>query len=407
MNKIYSNMNKIYNWAFLALATLALASCNPNAPEVDELFVSEDAVKNMLDAEPNGYKIYTLDEFVDKFMTEEGDSLRYRSRSEASLDDGKKYYFFTVDTLPTDGEAIYIRGRITTDDYGGNFYKSLVIQQIVDGKQQNLRLGVDIGSASGLYQIGQEIIIRCNGLAVGRYANQVQLCVPSYNNNINAQHADEKIGWAPGRIPNPVFRRIATLIGTPDQSKLMYDTITMAEFINLQPYASGKVSSKEYLIYKNQRQFLLDARKMDGRLVVIKDVHFTNEYVDYGMPATCTGDNPDDPDSGKNAGFFGPTTGNLGFPQGRVISNTDGTYKTLVSTSEYARYAYYYLPEAKYVGSVTGILGYYQDKGSDPVHIYKWSITPRDIFKIQDIKLFDSENKPWVPVEYEAPKTEE
>ena len=45
-------------------------------------------------------------------------------------------------SIPVSETPVYIRGRVTTDDYAGNFYKAMCIQQIVDGKQQALRLSV-------------------------------------------------------------------------------------------------------------------------------------------------------------------------------------------------------------------------------------------------------------------------
>ena len=64
-------------------------------------------------------------------MTENGnflsDSTQYRSRAKYG-----SLYLFSIDTLPKDGPGIYLRGRVATDDYGGNFYKALVIQQVTD-----------------------------------------------------------------------------------------------------------------------------------------------------------------------------------------------------------------------------------------------------------------------------------
>ena len=67
--------------------------------------------------------------------------------------------WFSIDTIPVGGEQVYIRGRIITDDQGGNFYKSLVIQEMVNGEQQTLRISVDASSSGGRYQLGQEIMI--------------------------------------------------------------------------------------------------------------------------------------------------------------------------------------------------------------------------------------------------------
>ena len=369
---------------------VAMVGCNPAPLTEADVFTNPDAVAGILQP---GDSVYHLNDFVATFMKEEqgnflSDSTPYRDRATS----GNGIYLFSIDTIPTDTFGIYIRGRVSSDDYGGNFYKSIVIQEIVDGKQQNLRLSVDIGSANGLYQIGQELLIRCNGLSIGRYANQPQLCVPSYNNNNYASNASQKVGWAPGRIPNEIFRKATTLIGTPDQTKLQYDTITIADFI-------GEALS--YTLENMQR-----VREMDGMLVCIKDIHFTGEYFDdkEGTPTPCTIGNPE---IDENANVFAPTTNNLGFPQGRIIMDASNR-RTLVSTSEYAKFARYYLPDAEYVGTVTGILGYYADNATSiakyGLDSYEWSISMRDIFGknagLKDLNLTNAEGEVWIPKEY-------
>ena len=146
--------SKYISYIVLSTLVLSLASCEPNAIEQNNIFMPSDTTEageanlhQWLDENnPEGWKIFTLDDFVDTFMTEEGnflsDTCPYRTRST----NGNGIYLFSVDTLPTNGRGIYIRGRVTTDDYAGNFYKAMVIQQIVNGEQQNLRISVDIGS---------------------------------------------------------------------------------------------------------------------------------------------------------------------------------------------------------------------------------------------------------------------
>lgn len=378
------------------LLGFVLSACQTTDIDKDSLFKTEDEIQKILDSEPNGYYLYDeahggLNQFVDDYMTEKGnfmsDSSLYRTRSNGRghlspneyLD---TVYVFSIDTLPTNGKALYIRGRVTTDDYGGNFYKSLVIQQIVNGKQQNLRLSVDIGSVGGLYVIGQELLIRVNGLAIGRYANQVQLCVPSMSNNLNSQYPDQKCGWAPGRIPSSIFQKAVTLCGYPDKSKLVYESIKIADYID--------------------KLNLVEARHLDGMLVRIENVHFTGQYSNYGDLANCTTGNPEDD---QNANVFAPTTNNLGFPQSRVFVDADGNH-SLVSSSEYAKYAHFYLPDAKYWGSVEGILSLYHDNNTVRLYSGKdsyapdwddWAISIRDL---GDIQLVDDAGNPWIPIEY-------
>ena len=383
----------------LCTFVLSLASCEPRPLTPEDVYTDEKSLEAELAEEnPEGYKIYGLNEFLDEFMTEEGnylsDSSLYRTRATT---DGE-FYMFSVDTLPTDGPGIYIRGRITTDDYGGNFYKAMVIQRIVNGKQENLRVSVDLGSSAGMFQLGQEIVIRCNGFAVGRYSNQPQLCVPSYNNNIFAMNANQKVGWVPGRIPGPEFKKAARFVGLPDQSKLQYDTLTIEELFDQVP----KIPTVD-------EETMDQVRKADGRLVVLKNVYFTGQYDDNGTLKECDTQNPD---SSGSANVFAPTTKNIGYPQSRLLS--DGAATIMCSNSEYAKFAYFYLPGADatgvegcpyWEGTVTGILEWYQDQASKLTKLTgnEWSVKPRGIpgFGIPDIQMYNYMlDLDWIPEEY-------
>ena len=396
-------MKAIKHSLYFVLGTLMLfgmSSCEPKSLNSEDVFITESDVAELT----SDGKVYDLNEFLDTFMTEEGtyhnDTTPYRDRS---YDATHGIYLYSVDTLPAQGAGIYIRGRVVTDDYAGNFYKSMVIQQIVNGEQQTLRISVDLGSAHGMYQMGQEILIRCNGLAVGRYANQPQLCIPSYNNNIYAMNASEKVGWCPGRIQGSVFRRATKMIGTPDINKIQYDEITLATLytqIKKKPSATAED---------------MDAvRKMDGRLVRLKGVHFTGQYDDNGTLTKCDTSNPDTI-GGGGANVFAPSTQNIGYPQSRLLGD-QGSNTLMCSSSEYAKFAYYYLPGAdengvenckNYEGTVTGILGWYLDKASDlrdgKLDGYEWSVTPRGIpgIGVEDIVMMDSHDEPWIPKEYD------
>ncbi len=349
-----------------SLGCMLLAACTPNAPT--KLYISETEAETLI----KEGKCLTIEEFKAAYMTEEGNYCMpdlYRKRSKAG-----DYYLFSIDTIPVSDTPIYIRGRVTTDDYAGNFYKTLCIQQVFvngnDTTQQALRLSVDAGSIGGLYQLGQEILIRVDGLAIGRYANQPQLCLPSYNNNIYANKAEEKVGWASGRIPIAIFKARTQCIGLPDQSKLYYETLNITDY--------------------NHILNLEEARSFDAKLVRIKDVHFTGQYYDYGVPKDCS---TDDPETDQNANVFAPTTNNMNFPQARVFYDQNDNYSA-VSTSEYAKYAHFYLPADNYWGNVVGILGFYYDNGlkyngryeSDRPAKDDWTISIRSV---DDLQLYD------------------
>ena len=367
---------------------IALVACQPKDVEPEQMFKTEDEVTAMLQSEPKGYVLYDeakggLNQFVADFMTEKGVFQPVRSRSS-----GSGFELFSIDTIPTDTVGIYIRGRITTDDKGGNFYKAMVIQQMVGGEQQALRLSVDMGNCSGMYALGQEILIRVNGLGIGKYANQPQLCVPSFNNNMNANKYEEKVGWAPGRIPSDKVRAAITRIGMPDVNKLHYDELSLDQLVT--------TSSSSTDNYGKTLIDLKAARNYDGKLVRIKNIHFTGEYAGTsGKREKCSETNPEED---TNANVFGPTTGNMGFPQSRVI--TDGSLYFMVSTSEYANYSHMYLPDPEYVGTAVGILGFYMDNAKYSASWSSWSISLRDI---DDLELSNG-TQAWVPTEYQYKK---
>lgn len=351
---------------YIALVALCVVACTP--PDVDQtkLFLTEDQAQALID---QGEEL-TIEELKARYMTEEGNYCLpelYRQRSKAG-----SYYLFSIDTIPASEKPVYIRGRVTTDDYAGNFYKTLCIQQVFvngsDTTQQALRLSVDAGSIGGLYQLGQEILIRVDGLAIGRYANQPQLCLPSYNNNIHANKAEEKVGWASGRIPIAIFKARTQCIGMPDQSKLYYETLKITDY--------------------NTILDLEDVRSLDAKLVRIKNVHFTGQYYDNGTPTKCT---TGDPETDQNANVFAPTTNNLNFPQARVFYDENNNHSA-VSSSEYAKYAHFYLPAENYWGDVVGILGFYYDNGLKytqyPPAADDWAISIRSV---DDLRLYDGD----------------
>ena len=354
--KTHTNMKKyLYITASLVCAGL-LFSCTPEPVSMEQAFVSEqDAVA----------PTHTIQEFVAQYLVE-NDFTPVRTN-----DGGAGLYM--VDTIPSDGPDIIIRGRVVTEDYAGNFYKTIVIQDAVH-HEQGLRISVDMSNAGGQYAAGQLMNIRVNGLALGKYASQPQLCVPAYNDNIYAYNAGKKVGWAPGRIPAARFAKAVTLINLPDKSKI--DTIEMTI---------------------DEIKAVTDHASVDGRFIRIKNVHFNGKDSD-GTPLNPAND-PSDPtlqfDNYSNT--FAPSTGNVGFPRARQIADNNGKI-FYVSTSEYAKFAYVIIPCSDYVGTVTGVLGYYQDKATGAGDDTNWSIT---MSSLSSLDLTDDNGDKW---DYNSPR---
>ncbi len=222
---------------------------------------------------------------------------------------------YTINYIDTESEVI-IKGRITSTDVAGNIYKYIMLQ---DETGEALKVSVDAGSLYGTLPLGQEIAIKCKGLVLGRYADMVQLGVETYNTNYNRIE--------PGRIPFPYFNERVQRIGYPDTTKVLVEEITIPQLLNADS-------------------------TMHGRLVILKNVHFTGLGDDGGKLR----------DSEK---IFAPSTFNgtynVGYPQARQIADEDGNV-AYVSTSEYARFAELKIPDSGEWGDIVALVGWYKNK---------------------------------------------
>ena len=75
--------------------------------------------------------------------------------------------------IPAEKKEIFIEGYVVSSDEGGNFFKSLVIQDKTGGIEMRL-------DKTGLYTeypVGQKVFIDCRGLVIGDYNNYAQLGV--------------------------------------------------------------------------------------------------------------------------------------------------------------------------------------------------------------------------------------
>lgn len=232
---------------------------------------------------------------------------------------------YSVDTINSGGENIIIAGRIISDDSQGNIYKSITIQDIKDPKYA-LKISIDASGIGAWYPLGSVISIRCNGLAIGKYADMFQLGTVYFNNNADAA----KRGYEPGRIPLPLFQVRVKTHSLPEIDKIVVDTLTIAQI--------NKAATD---------------RTLHSRLICIKNAYFTGQGVDYGQPATLS----------EKDKIFAPTTNGIGFPQSRVIRDgASATSWTVVATSEYARFCNVKIPTDEYVGTITAIIGWYKDR---------------------------------------------
>jgi len=65
----------------------------------------------------------------------------------------------------------YIRAVVVSSDEGGNYFKSMVIQDATGG----VELELDMPGLYNAYPVGQKIVLVCNGLVIGDYNNLPQI----------------------------------------------------------------------------------------------------------------------------------------------------------------------------------------------------------------------------------------
>ena len=312
-------MKKQYIWAAVAVLAMSMSSCAKFEPVPEGTGVITEAEADALTP------TMSIADFKATFDVK--DSL------------------FTINYVDTESD-LYVRGRVITSDESGNIYKYFVMQDTHTGDA--LKVSVDAGSLSGTLPIGQEIVINCKGLVVGRYADMAQLGVETYNTS--------KSRIEPGRIPYTEFMSRVQYVGNPDESKIICEEMTIEEI--------------------NSR---INDDTLYGRLVRIKNVHFTG----YG----------DDGERLKEADkIFAPTTYsptlqyNIGYPQSRQIADSNGNIAYL-STSEYARFADTKLPATNVWGDIVAIVAYYQDKADRDGEL---QLTIRSL---EDLESFFTDNE--------------
>ena len=294
---------KKFKYITIIMAVFAVFSCKKYKPmqlSYEPLDMSE---------------VTSIKDFIDECASQLGDMFPVRPNSgETGI--------YSVDTIPQNGKEFIIAGRIISDDSQGNYYKAIAIQDLTNPNYA-IKISIDASGVGAWFPIGCVISVRCNGLAIGKYADMYQLGTVYFNNNNDAA----KKGYEPGRIPMPIFKTRTKIHSAPEIDKIVVDTLTIAQI--------------------NQAA---TNRTLHSRIVCIKDAYFTGEGTNNNQPSSLS-------DAEK---IFAPTTNGVGYPQSRVIR--DATGWTVIATSEYARFCNVKLPASEYKGNITAIVGWYKDR---------------------------------------------
>ena len=237
--------------------------------------------------------------------------------------DGENDVVIPVDTNEN-GEHFIIHGRVISSDASGNIYQNLVIQD----ETAALTLSIRQASMWTNYRVGQEVVVDVTGLYMGTYSGLFQL---GWLDEYNGGPSMTFMSWfmfkdhnQKNGLPNDDFQYISINNGEGWPEANPYCFITTIEELN-------SISSTTTL-----------GVNVMSQLVEIQDVYFEeggkNTYAEY--------------QESNERRYVMDARGN------RIALNNSG----------YATFHNDTLPEG--IGSVRGILGYYQDE---------WQLTIRDI----------------------------
>lgn len=199
------------------------------------------------------------------------------------------------------GDHYIVKGRVISNDYAGNIFKSLYIQD----ETAVLPLSINSYNLYLGYRPGQEVVIDLTGLYIGRYAGLEQLGYPQWSARDNA--------YQPTFMQPGILEGHIELNGLPEPAAI--DTLLIPSLADL----ATNATDAEYL------------QKMQGQLVRINNVKFVAQ------------------DDLHVLGIYHENVN-------QKIQDADNNQLT-IRTSGYSNFWNTPLPEEN--GDVVGILGYY------------------------------------------------
>ncbi len=216
------------------------------------------------------------------------------------------------------GEHYIISGRIISNDYAGNIFKSLYVQD----ETAVMPMSINSYNLYLNYRVGQEVVIDLTGLYIGRFSGLEQLGYPQWSDSYNT--------YQPTFMQPGILEGHIELNGLPEPEKV--DTILIPSIAEL----NSNATSPEYL------------QQMQGQLVRINNVKFEAQ------------------DDLHVLGIYHENVNQL-------IKDSSNASLT-IRTSGYSNFWNTPLPEER--GDIVGILGFYYDSSSPED---SWQLTLIDV----------------------------
>lgn len=142
----------------LAAAAALLTSCEEFQPVFTGKYDNPEAYAPFDPEESVTGTVLTIKELSQRFIAE---AAKKDPKTDEPNSDNLKTWCWEV------SEDLWIKGRITTSDRSGNFYKSFYIQDDANGPGIEIKVGRT--SLHNDYKVGQMVYISLDGLSVGEY----------------------------------------------------------------------------------------------------------------------------------------------------------------------------------------------------------------------------------------------
>ncbi len=172
---------------------------------------------------------------------------------------------------------VVIEGTVVANDQNGNYYKAIVIQDETSG----ITLKINDYDLFENFQVGRKVVIDCNGLYVGAYADLIQLGA-TYDDN-----GTEKFGGIqPGVLDNYVYRLdditplTPTIVTIPEITDnhlgmlIQIDDVQFADAYIGNDYLGG-----------GDANYNIDLEDCSGNTIIVR----TSSYADYASDIIETG----------------------------------------------------------------------------------------------------------------------
>ncbi len=142
----------------LAAAAALLTSCEEFQPVFTGKYDNPEAYAPFDPEESVTGKVLTITELSQRFIAE---AAKEDPKTHQPNSDNLRTWCWEVT------EDLWVKGRITTSDRSGNFYKSFYIQDDANGPGIEIKVGRT--SLHNDYKVGQMVYISLDGLSVGEY----------------------------------------------------------------------------------------------------------------------------------------------------------------------------------------------------------------------------------------------